>query len=478
MNCSTSHDPSGKHKGGTIQALVKKIGIFGFFGYGNLGNAAIQDAMIENICRYYPGAEIFGFSLNPEDTQKRHGIISYPIVARFGQTTVAGQFSALPPAKRTPYEITKTWLRKAPRLFSVLKALKRPLDYLEYILKEAQFWRSSYNILKNIDLFIVSGGGALDDFWGGPWSHPYTIFKWAVMARFAGSRLVVVSVGAERLQSRWSRFFVRTALSLASYRSYRDQESKALIEKVGVRGKNHVFPDLAFSLKEKYASCGCKLGDRFRGLVAIGPMAYLDPRSWPKKDSDGYVAYVRKVTDFTAWLIEHDFSVCLFPSEIYMDYVVIQDVIEAIKQRGLQYGSDQLFENAVSTVKDLLQQLATADFVVASRLHGVILSHVVGTPVIAVSYDPKVERVMRNLGLSDYCLNIDSFTSTSLAERFRTLESNSKAIRKLVAARTAEYRGALARQYDFIFKVDGQGHTSGALAKNEQPTLARAVKIE
>ena len=38
---------------------VKKIGLLGPYGYGNLGDAAIQQAMIEHIHRYHPDAKVY-----------------------------------------------------------------------------------------------------------------------------------------------------------------------------------------------------------------------------------------------------------------------------------------------------------------------------------------------------------------------------------------------------------------------------------
>ncbi len=44
---------------------------YGPFGFGNLGDAAIQEAMLQHVREYLPTAQIYGFSLNPEDTEKR-----------------------------------------------------------------------------------------------------------------------------------------------------------------------------------------------------------------------------------------------------------------------------------------------------------------------------------------------------------------------------------------------------------------------
>ena len=48
-------------------------------GYGNLGDAAVQEAVIANIRKRLPDVRLVGFSLVPDDTTERHGIPCYSI---------------------------------------------------------------------------------------------------------------------------------------------------------------------------------------------------------------------------------------------------------------------------------------------------------------------------------------------------------------------------------------------------------------
>ena len=57
----------------------KTIGLLDHMGYGNLGDAAIQEAVITNIKKRLPNAQLVGFSLIPDDTMKRHGIPCHPL---------------------------------------------------------------------------------------------------------------------------------------------------------------------------------------------------------------------------------------------------------------------------------------------------------------------------------------------------------------------------------------------------------------
>ena len=63
----------------TVDAVSKKIGLLDHMGAGNLGDDTTQTAVMNNIKRRWPNAEICGFSMNPSDTRLRHGIASYAI---------------------------------------------------------------------------------------------------------------------------------------------------------------------------------------------------------------------------------------------------------------------------------------------------------------------------------------------------------------------------------------------------------------
>ena len=48
---------------------------------GNLGDAAIQDAMIANLRQRMPGAQFFGITLSCDNFLKQHGVGAFPLLA-------------------------------------------------------------------------------------------------------------------------------------------------------------------------------------------------------------------------------------------------------------------------------------------------------------------------------------------------------------------------------------------------------------
>lgn len=423
-------------------AQIKKVGLLGPFGFGNLGDGAIQQAMIRNIRRLCPDAEIIGFSLNPQDTLDRHGIPCFPIgrMAKNGWQEEGNTNSWIQRALNT----TNEWRSTMVLPFRLInKFIIRPV-------MEVLATLSASRRLTDMDLMIVSGGGQLDDYWGGAWHHPYTLLMWALLSKLRGTKYLFVSVGAGPLDLPLSRFFIRQALSLASYRSYRDMDSKIYIEKIGFKQDDPVYPDLAFSLDPNdYPNWTDPLP--YKSVVGIGPMDYFDPRVWPERDQKVYWTYVSKLADFTAWLIEHNYAVRLFTGEAVYDRPVIDDLRKILAEKGVKAGEGQIIEEPIETVDDLMNQLAAVDFVIASRFHGVLLSLLMKKPVLAISYHPKIDSLMKDTGQAKYCLSINDFQVDQMKERFLALETNRAAVEQEITGCVQQYQNALDEQYEHIF---------------------------
>ncbi len=419
-----------------------RIGILGPWG-GNLGDAAIQQTMIDHIRIYYPDAQIYGFSLCPEDTEKRHGIPSFPtgnisdIAWQASQENPKGIYARLIKKLRTSsnasLQSASRWLVRAPAEWKLI--------------------REAYQNLRGFDYLIISGGGQLDDYWGGAWSHPYTLLKFSFLARLHKAQIMFVSVGAGPIDAWLSKFFIKWALSIASYRSYRDQKSKNVIAGIGFKNTaDRIYPDLAHSLEiRSYHGTPAQEYKPVRPLIGVGPMAYFDPRVWPERDQQVYMNYLSKLAALIVWLLQNEQDVLLFTGEAFHDREVIADLRQLLAEQGISPSDSRVIELPIETVDDLMQQLATTDLIVASRFHGVLLPQLLNKPVLALSYHPKIDDLMADMGQADYCLPIDSFDLDTVKERFESMKANCQTIKATMAIRTQQYREALDEQYQRIF---------------------------
>lgn len=450
----------------TARRQIHRIGLLSPTS-GNLGNAAMQAAMITNIRKRIADVEFLGITLNPDDTCRRHGIEAFPLAgvsrANYGlfnsASSKAGQRQSLKTGS------IRRWLRAIPVVGSVLRAIRTCIDELRHIVAAAR-------VVRKLDCIIVPGGGALDDFWGGPWGQPWALFKWGVLSRVYGVPFLFVSIGKCSLGGSLSRFFVRIALRMAEYRSYRDPDSKIAAQALINAPDDQVYPDLAFSYAPAViqASHGPKRDARL--VVGVSPIAYCDPRVWPRKDERRYAAYVSELAEMVRWLIKKGFCVRFFVTDS-PDAATVDDLKSMISDSAIDEDVIQTLSSSTEQSPDsLLKWISDVDLTIASRLHGVILSHLSATPVLAISFDPKVDAHMDAVGQKDYCLSIDHFRLETLIERFTALEAARKRERDRLRLAGLSFRHLLDLQYDRIFLAS---HSSSVTSDDHNQVGARPL---
>jgi polysaccharide pyruvyl transferase WcaK-like protein len=415
---------------------------------GNLGNAAILSSMIANIRKRIPDAEIVGITLSPDDTRQRHGIEAFPITGAPRQNytgadpVVRGE--ALP--STSYFQKGKFWIK---RWLRGLPFMRRFAQKFRSCRLESAHILAAARLVRTLDRVIVTGGGALDDFWGGPWGHPWTLFKFAALSRICCVPLQFVSVGKCSLERPLSRFFARSALRMADYRSYRDRDSKLGVQTLLRSFDDPVCPDLAYGYP--FASLPSRQPGFFsdeRLVVGVSPMAYCDPRVWPLQDETRYLRYLRQLGLMVRWLLTQRCRVLLFATD-NPDTESIRD-LQAMSIDGSVDASlvDVLPGPPEQTTEGLMQRISRADLIIASRLHGIILSQLIGIPTLAISYDRKVDVHMNDVKQNEYCVNIDSVNLATLIATFNKLKTSRQQQSDQLLRIAETYRRQVDAQYD------------------------------
>lgn len=435
----------------------RKIGVFSHAGTKNLGDEALMAAVIQNVRARVPNLEILGFTINPQDTQQRHGIPSFPIrrlddpvpeSASAESRTSAPSTSA--PETASSARGWKQSIKAVPGVTSVLRGLRALQTVLENAALEPKFLLDSYRRLRGVELLLVAGSQQLNDIYGA-WGFPITLFKWFLLARLTGTKVAVLSVGAGPISSRFSRFLIRRVLRMCSYRSYRDAISSKLVESIGVNGSNPVFPDLVYSLRLPLPRPAPKEAES--AVVGINPVPFYDARYWATPDATRYHDYVQKFARFTEWLHQNGYSTLFFPTQARADVLTIQDIRSELN--GNTNSLRMVASNPIQNLDDLISEIARADLVVANRYHGILLSLLLNKPVLGVAYHEKSRALLEQAGQGDYALNIADFSIQELIEKISALHANSVQAKKEMASRIAPLREALERQYDKVFGLIG-----------------------
>lgn len=336
------------------------------------------------------------------------------------------------------------WLRGHP----LARVLRKVIVGLP---SELYRWMEALRVLKDVEVLVVPGTGLLTDAYGQISWGPYSVFKWSVAAKVRRCKLLFVSVGAGPIYTATGRWFTKSSLSLADFRSYRDEASMKYIDGIGVATKyDRVRPDLAFSLPET-----ARLQDgprqKPRPVVGIGLMEYAGKLSVEHPSNSTYLAYLESLVMFVRWLLARGYDVRLLIGDI-ADRLVVTEFRDLLKKRSVICEEGRIIDEQVFCVEDLLAQLAGTDIVVATRFHNLLLALALNKPVISISFHQKCVSLMSEMGLLEYCQDINHLNADRLIEQFCDLETNKERLKPLIKYKTEEFRRALDEQYSFIFK--------------------------
>ena len=414
-----------------------KIGLLDHMGFGNMGDAAIQESFIASIKGRIPCARLVAFSSIPEDTIERHQLESYPIFWSWKKREVS---DASPDRAATLASRFKQALKRLTIFYAAAKPVHDAVQEIVHLIR-------SYKIIKSLDLLLVAGGGQLCELWR---PLPYNVFKFCVLAKLSNTPLFIVSVGAGPLTRPLNKIFARWSVRLADYVSFRDVESQALLHTLGVTRETYVYPDPVYALDFRgYLEPSPSTTERTK--VGVNPMGFCDPRLWPRKDAAVYRQYLDKVAGFSSWLLAHDYDLEIFTSDIAVDEWAIEDLRKKLVSDGLTDLDSRVVVRPVLDLEGLLRQMATFQFVVTSKFHGVAFSHLLRKPVIALSYHHKIDDLMRAVGHEEYCLDIEHFDLQVLIEAFERMVTRSECIKCRFREATATYQKSLEGQFDNLF---------------------------
>ena len=396
-----------------------KISFFGNFGTTNFGNEATLEAMLSRLRLLFPRCEYCCICTGPENVIATHGIDAVPHTVRSA----------------------RIWDRQLP----VSKRLRMAiLGVGEEIREYARAWRT----LGGTNLLIVPGTGLLTDAFGLSGWGPYGLLKWALVAKLRRCDVLFVSVGAGPLRRASGRRVVKWALSLATYRSYRDVSSRALVEATGLRVVDDpVYPDLVFGLSPP-ATAVVREG---RTVVGLGLMEYSTAYSIPSPLRDTYERYVEALGGIVGWLLDHDYDVKLLLGDRDADTFVVKDLRAALRERLAAEVDERVTYHPIDSVDELFSQLSATDLVIATRFHNVLMSLLLRKPVVAISFHHKCSSLMTEMGLSEYCQEINGIEAEALIAKFETLVQHADDVERTIGQRLEGVRSALDEQYEALF---------------------------
>jgi polysaccharide pyruvyl transferase WcaK-like protein len=397
----TSSAAAGKRAAATGKA--PRIGLAGLIGQGNLGNDGSMEAVLAYLRAQYPDAVIDCLCTDPAVVVRRYDI---------------------PAAQLRWYDAPRRPAAGMP------DAARRVIGLGLGIIIDALH---TLAWVRRHDAVIVPGMGVLETTVPmRPWKTPYWMFLLCASGRVAGTKVALVSVGANVTGHRLTKRLITSAVRLAHYRSYRDKVSRDAMSEMGVdTSRDVVYPDVAYALSMPSQS------NQVARAVGIGIMDYSGDNDEVEQAGQLRANYIDQVKRFCRWLLDSGRPVRMFTSDT-ADDPLVQEIAADARAYRPDLGPSWVVAQSAPSLTELLEQMAPAEMVVATRYHNVLYALLMAKPTLALGYATKHEQLMAEAGLPDFCLPCNALDADQMIQRFSELETRSVELTKIITQRKAE----------------------------------------
>lgn len=266
--------------------------------------------------------------------------------------------------------------------------------------------------IKKCDILISGGGSLLQDVTSKRSIFYYLFILWA--AKILGKKVLIYSQGIGPINSNFNRKITYKTLKEADGIVVRDDTSKELLVEIGIPADQVVVTaDPVLRIKPVSLEPGLKILEK-EGFVKD-----------PKKTTVGFAIRERKIDSkfvdqlcisMNRLIEEHQVEIVLIPFHYSEDMGVIAEI-------------EKRLENKVSVIRhkyltdEMLSIIGNMDFLVGVRLHALIHAAIMEVPMIAISYDPKINSFMHSIGLRAMC-SIYDFDQEYFIEEFEKTWKN------------------------------------------------------
>lgn len=365
----------------------------------NTGDAAIALSIMDQLRSENPQAD---FEFVVFDSAAAHTSKLYP------ELEIVQLLSLLP-----PFRPGKVWRRVNGVRVAIVRglasqsAVRRAVSRLSSALFGGAF-RRAIRALESVDLVISSGGTYLVDHYN--FSARVAELK---LAKSLGKPVVLWTQSLGPFDDARARRNATQIAEMADAVYFRDERSQRSWESLGVPA----------GTQERVVAADSVFGiDTGRERNVDDQSALISVRKWKTtiagvpSDLKNYRASVVAASRALEerGLPVRALSTCQgVPSYGQDDSLVARDFFSG--SPGVRVDGD--FHDPY----ELLDELAGAKIVIATRMHFAILALISRVPVVAIAYEFKTIELFKSLGLGDYCIEIENVTPEWITERVNRL---------------------------------------------------------
>ena len=367
----------------------KYITIFGSYNSGSIGDKAILVSLLDLLFRVadFP-IKINVVAFNPEAIEAEIKVFPWSpsVYVRSIFLITQENNEQRPPNKKKIY--TSKILKWIPGRF------KDKLKNMLFLLSVNN--RLHKDLADKSDLLIIGGGNLLMDLYTRWPVYPYLVAKQFIEQK---KPFAIAGVGAFPIKTRMGKFLLKRLVEFAGTSVFvRDTETeKYIISTWGLQA--HYHPDFAFSYPSETFNA---MRQKDKKVVAVN-VAPVFGSNWPYRDRTKYKNFIEGFVENLFYLqtsIDEKVNLFFFDTNYPTDRLGTLEVIERLKVLGIEKES-LLYEDRIYHSQEIIKKLNFADFTIATRLHAGLLALKSGSPILAVSYQPKVKNIMNDIDMPE-----------------------------------------------------------------------------
>jgi polysaccharide pyruvyl transferase CsaB len=286
--------------------------------------------------------------------------------------------------------------------------------------------------LVRCDMLILGGGSLLQDVTG---SRSILYYLGIVrLAKWLGKPVVFYAQGVGPVTKEQSRRLIRNVVNRVDVIIVRDKRSKEDLLEYGVRVPPiHVTADPAIAIDPAMIRPeeGARILQGYhRDTTPVKhPMVGVSIRPWATPHP--YIKHVASACDILA---SQGWSVVILP----MQFQSPGDIEVSLELQSTMQRPSVILDKPI-TFREAASVIANFDLMIGMRLHSLILAALSNVPLVPISYDPKIDRFIHSLDLTQ----IHSVHTVEVEALMRTIEyclHNREEIHRKIAARVAVLR--------------------------------------
>jgi len=423
---ATRHGDTGVSPGGP------RVGFFGLLGSGNIGNDGSFEAVLRRLRSEHPEAVIDAMCMGSERMTGHYGVPAIPL----------------------------HWYRRD----AARRGLWAKVAWL--LGKGIDIWRI-LSWVRRHDLVLVAGAGVLEN--SLPMRAtgvPYAMFLLCASGKLVGTRVAMLSVGATPIKQYAIRSLRNTAARLAYYRSYRDDLSRDVMQQVGAFAKRDpVYTDLVFSFPVPPTPPADPR------TIGLGIMAFFGGTDDRRDGQKLHERYIDAMMGFTHWLLDNGYRIRLLSGDTATDDHIIASVLADVQASRPDMPPGLVVANQVSSLGDLLAEIALVDSVVGARYHNVVSGLRLATPTISVGYSRKHDALMEGMGVPEFALSARTVSAQQLIEVFTQLQDRSQDIRRTLEAHRGLKQAITEQQFADLSRLVEPGINEPGGSRDASPQI-------